>query len=73
MTDNNPQPLFTVEQAMIACGVDNDIMFNGVTKTTRLASDIFNDDFQTCIDKTIEELESNFKDYSMLTVNQGQI
>ena len=68
-----PQPPFSVTDAMIACGVDNATRSNGSTKAERIALDIFNDDFTTCIDKTIKELESDFSDYSVLSVNQGQI
>jgi hypothetical protein len=70
---NPPQPPYTVMNAMIISGVDNTILFNGTTKAAHIATDTFDDDFHTCIDKTITELESDFKDYSVLTMNQGQI
>ena len=68
-----PQPPFTVYDAMVKCGVDTTLIFNGNNKAQRIATDLFDDDFHTCIDKTIEELNSDLKDYSQLTVNQGQI
>jgi hypothetical protein len=63
----------TVTNAMIACGVPNTTLFNGDSTARRIAVDIFDDSFETCIDKTVEELNSDLKDYSVLTVNQGQI
>jgi hypothetical protein len=66
-------PPFSVEQAIIDCGVPINIMFNGSTQAQRIASDLFDDDFNSCIDKTNEELDEDFKDYSSLTVANGQI
>jgi hypothetical protein len=37
------------------------MIFDGAIKATRLASDVFDDDFHTCIDKSIEELEKILK------------
>ena len=48
-------------------------MFNGDTAAQRIADDIFDNDFLSCIDKDINEVEEDFKTYSNLTVNQGQI
>ena len=64
---------FTVLDAIIACGVDNAIQHNGNTAAERIATDIFNDDFQTCMDKDLKELDDDLKSYSTLTVAQGQI
>jgi hypothetical protein len=66
-------PPFLVEQAIIDCGVPINIMFNGSTQVQHIASDLFDDDFNSCIDKTNEELDDDFKDYSSLTVANGQI
>ena len=63
----------TVLDAIIACGVDNAIMFNGDTAAQRIAEEVFDNDFQSCIDKEISEIEDDFKTYSGLTVAQGQI
>ena len=43
------------------------------TKAERMASDLFNDDYVSCMDKTMEELDPEFKSYSDLSANQGQI
>ena len=63
----------TVLDAIVACGVNNAIMFNGDTAAQRIADEIFDNDFFSCIDKDIDEVEEDFKTYSSLTVNQGQI
>ena len=49
------------------------ITLMGKTPVQMLAEDIFSDDFATCMDKTHKELDSDFKTYSDLTQNQGQI
>ena len=64
---------FTVFNAMVACGIDNNTMFNGATACERIATEIFDDDFLSCLDKTYSELDDSLKDYSALTVANGQI
>ena len=56
----------TVIDAMVLCGVSP-------AESVILASNLFGDDFETCKDKTMEELDSDFKTYSELTAAQGQI
>ena len=58
---------------MIARGVNDVDILLGDTPAFRLATDIFGDDFTTCMDKTFVELDSDFKTYSALTQAQGQI
>jgi hypothetical protein len=65
--------IFTVYNALVACGVDNVALFLNETPATRLAEDIFDDLFETCKDLTFKELDDHFKTYSELTVQQGQI
>ena len=43
-------PALTVLDAMIACRVNNTNMWEGNTPAQRIAQDIFDDDFQSCID-----------------------
>ncbi|KAI2507357.1 hypothetical protein MHU86_7077 [Fragilaria crotonensis] len=64
---------FTVVDAMVTCGVDHDGLFMDETQAQRLASDIFGDQFTSCLDITFKELDEHFKTYSDLTVAQGQI
>ena len=64
---------FTVVDAMVICGVDHDALFLEETQAQRLASDIFGDQFSSCMDITVKELDEHFKTYSDLTIVQGQI
>ena len=68
-----PLPVFTVRDGIIACGVRNDDSFDGRSSAERIADELFDDDFQMCMDKSIEDLKSDFKSYTDLTVAQGQI
>jgi hypothetical protein len=63
----------TVLDAMVACGVEHDALFMDKTQAQRLANDIFDDRFDSCLDITFKELDDHFKTYSDLTVAQGQI
>ena len=63
----------TVLMALIACGVDNDVRFMEQTQAERVAEDVFDNLFATCMDLTFKELDDHFKTYSELTVAQGQI
>jgi hypothetical protein len=63
----------TVTDALALCGVDNAALFEGNTTAQRIASDVFQDNFQTCMDITFDELDNDWKTYSVLTAAQGQI
>ena len=63
----------TVLDAMILCGVDNVAMFMGETQAQRIASEIFDDSFESCMDISFKDLDEHFKTYSDLTAVQGQI
>lgn len=64
---------FTVVDALIACGVNNIVLFMEQTQAQRIASDIFDDTFTSCKDITFKELDEHFKTYFDLSVLQGQI
>ena len=66
-------PVNTVLDAIILCGVDNIVLFDGITAAARFAKDLFDDDYRSVMDKTWEELDTDFKSYTDLTQNQGQI
>jgi len=66
-------PVFTVLDAIIACGVDNNALFDGHTAAQRIATDLFDDSYVSTMDKTWEELDIDFKSYTDLTQHQGQI
>lgn len=69
---NNPQ-IYTVRDAMVLCGLNDTDQFNGMTPAQRFAADIFGDSFAMCLDKTVEEVNNDIKQYATLTQNQGQI
>ena len=66
-------PVYTVHDAMVAAGVNDNDNYQGQSSAERLAEDLFGDDFLTCMDKTHEDLEADFKSLSALTAVQGQI
>ena len=65
--------MITVLDSIIACGVNNVQLFNGQTKAQRIASEIFDNDFESCRFKSNDELKEDLKAYSGLTAAQGQI
>ena len=42
---------YTVLDAMIACGVNNVILFNGASQTNRIATEVFDGDHTSAMDK----------------------
>ena len=64
---------FTVREAIAACDVDDITQWNGNTSAERIATDIFDDDFHSCMDITIQDIENDYKTYASLTAAQGQI
>ena len=69
---NNPQ-IYTVRDAMVICGLNDTDQFNGMTPAQRFAADIFSNSFVMCLDKTVEEVNNDIKQYATLTQSQGQI
>ena len=65
-------PLFSVRDAMVAAGVADTDIFNGQSSAARLAEDLFDDEFLSCMDKSHKDLEDNFKSFLTLTQDQGQ-
>ena len=66
-------PTFTVEKTIFDCGVMDVALFNGNRKADRMATELFDDDFSFCMDKTYEEFDENLKSYSNLTVFNGKL
>ena len=66
-------PAFTVHNAMVAIGINDHILWNGSTQAQRISTEIFDDDFLSCLDMSNNELDDNLKMYSALTVANGQI
>ena len=69
---NAPQT-YTVSDAMVSCGINNTDQYQGETLAQRFATDILSDSFAMCMDKTMDEVNTDIKQYSTLTQNQGQI
>eukprot|EP00978_Attheya_sp_CCMP212_P044971 scaffold329016_cov54-Attheya_sp.AAC.1 len=67
-----PIPAFNVHQAMTACGINDVDLFDGDTAAARMALDMFYNSFHSCMDKTFDEVDQDFKSYSSLTIAQGQ-
>mmetsp|Transcript_12713 Transcript_12713/g.18111 ORF Transcript_12713/g.18111 Transcript_12713/m.18111 type:complete len:460 (-) Transcript_12713:4106-5485(-) len=64
---------YTVRDAIVRCGMSNDAIYQGNSQAFRIASDVFDDDFYSTMDKEVAELEDDFKSYTNLTHAQGQI
>ena len=64
-------PINTVLDAIIACGVDNNALFDGDTAAQRIASNLFVNSYETVMDKMWEELDTDFKSYTARPQNQG--
>ena len=69
----NGNQVYTVHDGMVLCGIDNETLFQDQTPAERFASDIFSNSFSMCLDKTMEEVNNDIKQYSSLTQAQGQI
>src|SRR6056300_1082931 len=66
-------PVFTVRDAIAVCGVGNVSLWNGATKAEHIADEIFTNEFETCLDITMDDLTEAFKTFADLRQNQGQI
>lgn len=69
----NRNQVYTVRDGMVLCGIDDESLFQDQTPAERFASDIFSNSFSMCLDKTMEEVNNDIKQYSSLTQAQGQI
>ena len=58
---------------MVLYGLNNNDQHNGKTPAKRFATDIFSKSFNMCLDKSVEEVNHDIKQYVTLTQNQGQI
>ena len=66
-------PKNTLRLLLASVGVNDVIQFLGATNAQKVAIDMFDDDFLSCMDKSYEKIEAGIKSYSMLTFVQGQI
>ena len=60
-------PPFTLAIAMFNCSITDPVLFHADTKASRIATEIFDDNFTSCMDKTYVKLDYDLKSYSTLT------
>ena len=65
--------IFTVHDVMVVSGVNDTNNFDGYSTAECTAEGMFEDDFSTCMDKTHEDIDNDFKTFLIMTVAQGQI
>ena len=58
---------FTIANAVLDCGITDAALFDGDTKASRISTELFNDNFTPCMDKTYVKLDDDLKSYSTLT------
>ena len=76
MAEPARQVQHTLVDALTLCGVLADtgnVLFNDANAAERIAADVFNDEYSTCMDITIPDLEDNWKTYNALTLAEGRI
>lgn len=50
-------PVFTVRDGIIVCGVRDDNSFDDRSSAERIADELFDNSFQMCMYKTVEDLK----------------
>ena len=66
----------TVTSALTLCGVLSDtdsIIFDGSNASERIANNILNDNFNTCIDLKLSDIDKHWEMYGPLNVAKGCI
>ena len=72
----NQPPVNNLTRSLRDCGVETDsggVIWNNESASQRIADEVFNNNFNTCIDITFTELDDHWKTYSSLTVADGRI
>ena len=64
-------PPFTLVSTMFDCGITDAVLFEGDKKASRIATELFDNNFTSCMDKTYVELDDGLKLYSPLTATHG--
>ena len=65
--------LFTVANEMFKCGINSPALFQEDSQAILIDGKVFDDDFMSCIDKTVKELGDDLKSHSTLLKSNGQI
>ena len=63
----------TVRGILTLAEVNNVELFNVETQAQHLATNLFDDSFLSCMDKSYEEIDYDLKAYAIMTVTQGRI
>ena len=63
----------TVRSLLALAGVDDSVPFNSKTQAQRMSNDMFDDSFESCLDKTFDEIDADLKIYANPTVANGRI
>ena len=66
-------PPFKLANAIFDCGIMDDVLFDGDTKEIGIATELFDDEFTSCMDKTYVKMDDGLKSYFTLTSEHGQI
>ena len=66
-------PPFKLANAIFDCGITDATLFDGDMKASRIATELFDDDFTSCMDKTYVKLDDDLKSHSTLTDAHGHI
>ena len=65
----------TAQTMVEALGVmdNNPYLFNSSTFVQCISEELFDNDFNTYMDKSFKDIDEDWKTYAGLTINQGQI
>ena len=66
-------PSFKLTNAMFDCSITDDVLFDGDMKASRISTELFDNEFTSCMDKTYVELDDDLRSYSTLTATYGHI
>ena len=73
MSAPGANPPFTLANALCDYSITDAVLFDGDTKASRIATELFDDNFMSCMDKTYVELDDDLNLYSTLNFTHGQI
>ena len=63
----------TAKDALVMYVVYDTDLFQDLTNSERITTEVFDDDFESFMDKTLTKLDDDFKSFSTLTTSKEQI
>ena len=63
----------TVRMAMTICGFDDALVVAGSTAAERIATELFSNDFATCMDKSYKDIDDDLDTFFHIAQNQGHV